>query len=338
LRLLRALDEEAIKGRGEIVEARAPTEVALYLLNEKRDAIAHIEESRRVRIRVTASPGLMPPDFELQSHGERPPEVEAELAREAERRAALDAAREAAEAAQDSAVEDDEELESAEIEATDGAEAAEPARASAAVADAEGAPREDAARRKRRRGRRGGRRRSGEEQPGIAREENGEMIADGAADHEGDEAEPEMAVETPASAEGEDGERPQPVGEAPRTGRRRRRRRGRGGRGGANGEDRAAPQMGESATDAGDDNAGYDDDEAPEPAEPVIAALMSFDPEPPAPAARPEMAPPVEAIVEVAAPEAAAAEPSPAVDYAPDEERRAKFFARLHRWGKKEVG
>jgi hypothetical protein len=96
--------------------------------------------------------------------------------------------------------------------------------------------------------------------------------------------------------------------------------------------------MGESATDAGDDNAGYDDDEAPEPAEPVIAALMSFDPEPPAPAARPEMAPPVEAIVEVAAPEAAAAEPSPAVDYAPDEERRAKFFARLHRWGKKEVG
>ncbi|MES1203570.1 MAG: ribonuclease E/G, partial [Pseudomonadota bacterium] len=101
LRLLRALDEEAIKGRGEVVEARAPTEVALYLLNEKREAIALLEESRRVRIRVTANPGLSPPDFELQSHGERPPEVEAELALEAERRAAADAAREAAEAAED---------------------------------------------------------------------------------------------------------------------------------------------------------------------------------------------------------------------------------------------
>jgi ribonuclease E len=328
LRLLRALDEEAIKGRGETVEARAPTEVALYLLNEKRDAIAHIEESRRVRIRVTAVPSLSPPDFELQSHGERPPEVEAELAREAERRAAADAAREAAEAAQDSAVEDDEDIDGVELETTEGAEAAEPARASAAVADAEGAPREDGARRKRRRGRRGGRRRSGEEQSGAPREENGEMIADGSTEHEGD-AETESQIEAGGPSDGEEGEQPQATGEGPRTGRRRRRRRGRGGRGG--GEDRPALQTGEaSPEDGGESGGGYDDEEAPEPAEPVMAALISFDPEPPAPA-------PV-APVEAPAPEIAAVEPTPASDYTPDEERRAKFFARLHRWGKKEVG
>ncbi|MEJ0024174.1 MAG: ribonuclease E/G [Alphaproteobacteria bacterium] len=346
LRLLRALDEEAIKG-GETVEARAPTEVALYLLNEKREAIAHIEESRRVRIRVTASPGLSPPDFELQSHGERPPEVEAELAREAERRAAADAAREAAEAAQDSDVEDDEELETidadgAESETGDRAVAAEAAGEPSprATADSEGAPREDGQRRKRRRGRRGGRRRNGEEQSGVAPEGNGELLADDASDHESDGEGPAETVMAPAQvAEGEEGERPNPSADGVRTGRRRRRRRGRGGRGAA-GEERT-PQLGETS-EAGGENGGYDDEDAPEPAEPVIAALVSFDPEPPAPAEA-EAPEKVEAFAPVEAAPAAAAEivapaPAAAVDYAPDEERRAKFFARLHRWGKKEAG
>jgi hypothetical protein len=55
-----------------------------------------------------------------------------------------------------------------------------------------------------------------------------------------------------------------------------------------------------------------------------MAALVSFDPEPPVAAVAQEVAEP---------------QPAPAaVDYAPDEERRAKFFARLHRWGKKEAG
>ncbi|HWA23374.1 MAG TPA: Rne/Rng family ribonuclease, partial [Caulobacterales bacterium] len=310
LRLLRALDEEAIKGRGEVVEARAPTEVALYLLNEKREAIARLEESRRVRIRVTANPGLSPPDFELQSHGERPPEVEAELALEAERRAAADAAREAAEAAEDVVADDDDEpeLEHGREPALESGE-----REAVAAGETETAPpREDGARRRRRRGRRGGRRRAGEEQAGSVREDSAVAVSSGPVTG----AEPE--------AGGEDREQaPASPGEGAKTGRRRRRRRGRGGRG--PGEPSGA-ESGIVAGELAEESAEIDDEEAPEPAPPVIAALVSFDPEPPAP-------------VEAIAQEAAEPEPVPAAaDYAPDEERRAKFFARLHRWGKKEAG
>src|SRR5262249_45140980 len=65
LALLRAVDEAAAKARNRLIEARAPTEVALYLLNEKREALAQLEANRRVRLRVTGSAQLTPPDFEL---------------------------------------------------------------------------------------------------------------------------------------------------------------------------------------------------------------------------------------------------------------------------------
>ncbi|MBS0384276.1 MAG: ribonuclease E/G, partial [Proteobacteria bacterium] len=65
LALLRALDEAAAKNRNRLIEARAPTEVALYLLNEKREALATLEANRKVRLRVTGSSQLTPPDFEL---------------------------------------------------------------------------------------------------------------------------------------------------------------------------------------------------------------------------------------------------------------------------------
>ena len=62
LALLRALDEAAAKQKGHMIEARAATEVALYLLNEKRDAIAAIEDNRHVRVRIAAaSPALRRP-------------------------------------------------------------------------------------------------------------------------------------------------------------------------------------------------------------------------------------------------------------------------------------
>ncbi len=323
LRLLRALDEEAIKTHGEMIEARAPTEVALYLLNEKRDAIAHIEEGRRLRIRVTANPGLSPPDFELQSHGERPPEVEAELAREAARRAAADAAREAAEAAEDSALDTGEDVEDGEEDiAVDAPQSDAEATAfnSSEAAQSSEAQREEG-RRRRRRGRRGGRRRNGEDQNGASEQtehvaaQTGEPIEVADAVENG-EREPQG--EQPASAES-----------PARAGKRRRRRRGRGGgdRGGRERDEQAgsAPlvygEMQSSDTEASPDT--YDD-EPDEPVSPVMAALVSFDPEPPAPPA-PD-------------PEMAASPPSePGDDYAPDAERRAKFFARLHRWGKKEA-
>src|SRR5262249_3035951 len=63
LALLRALDEACARQRGGLIEARAATDVALYLLNEKRDAISNLEHHRHVRVRLSGSSTLSPTDF-----------------------------------------------------------------------------------------------------------------------------------------------------------------------------------------------------------------------------------------------------------------------------------
>jgi ribonuclease E len=65
LALLRALDEASAKQKNRVLQARAAADVALYLLNEKRDALAAIEANRHVRVRVDAGEGLTPGDFEI---------------------------------------------------------------------------------------------------------------------------------------------------------------------------------------------------------------------------------------------------------------------------------
>src|SRR5262245_21526398 len=159
LALLRALDEASAKQKNHAIEARTATDVALYLLNEKRDALAIIEENRHVRVRVIAGEGMNPGDFEINIGGdafeEEDAEAEVETARRPSRRAV-------------EAEEAESEVETEEEEAEADAEEA-PTRAAAA---------EDGDRRgRRRRGRRGGRRRrAGEAEAGEvdAREENGE--------------------------------------------------------------------------------------------------------------------------------------------------------------------
>ncbi|MEQ1619081.1 MAG: ribonuclease E/G, partial [Terricaulis sp.] len=70
LAVLRALDETCAKQRGRAVEVRAATDVALYLLNEKRDAIANLEINRKVRVRVLAGSGLASADFQINFSNE----------------------------------------------------------------------------------------------------------------------------------------------------------------------------------------------------------------------------------------------------------------------------
>jgi ribonuclease E len=343
LKLLRAIDEEADGGNGDMVEARAPTDVALYVLNEKREALARIEDSRRVRVRVVGVTGLLSGEFELQSSGERSAEAAAEIARENARRAAEDAAQESAENSQ--VVDEDEEDSESEVEE---------------ARSEDGAPREEGAtpaeraegdgRRRRRRGRRGGRR----------REEGTPVHADGAHAEGGPmelqeptEAMPEASGEAEDADAGGDVEAkaaPSPAEGGERTGRRRRRRRG--GRGGRGGErEQHAPQTGESDGASALENygdvtpasVGVEDDVEPEPEAPAYAALASFDPEPrPAPVAEPVHEPALEPTLEPVLAEPAHAAPSlvsaDAFEYSPDQERREKFFARLSRWGKKEAG
>jgi ribonuclease E len=338
LRLMRALDEECAKRGARLIEARVAADVALYLLNEKRDAIAQIEESRNVRIRIAASSAILAPDYEIVASGGRIDEIGEDRIdpRPAEARADARPPRgrgrgrpsrdeiEANEAALDAAAEagmspdEDEEF-----------EAGEEAAAPAIARDDDDS--EAARRSRRRRGRRGGRRRREDElgedaQPEIG--EDGAPLAAMAAD------------QRPPKRERDDGER----------GRGRRRRRRRGGL-------RFQPDSGEfldHLASAPFDAPGADlDDEyedevveapapqatppspppEPEPAR-VVAASAPVWETPAAPVAlAPVMdsAPPPEP-----EPPTAPAEPEP--DYAPDLDGRKRFFARLQKWGGKQSG
>ncbi|MGQ0534439.1 MAG: Rne/Rng family ribonuclease [Caulobacteraceae bacterium] len=300
LALLRALDEAAVKQKNRLIEARTATDVAIYLLNEKRDALAAIEENRHVRVRVGAAPGMTSSDFEINvadvgiEEETEEAEAEAEAApargRKQQRR---DVEIEAEEAdALVAADADEEELDDAEA-------------APVAAADAEG----DERKRRRRRGRRGGKRRR---------------------EGEADEA------EAPAA---EEGETPKPAAAADRGGRGRRRRgRGRGRRvyevdGGewldfVSADLKHLTPRPERAARNGD--ARRHEAPADQPPEAPEAAEIIVHPAVVETAPAPEPAMPAHA--------AAAPEPEPVADapvYEPDQERREKFFSRLSRWSKK---
>ena len=162
LALLRALDEAAARQRGVLIEARAPADVAIYLLNEKREALAAMEINRHVRLRVAAGANLGATEFEIETlagHVDEADEAEAEAApRRAPRREEPEVEEDPVEVVAEE-VEDEEE--------------AEPARA---AADGEGG-----GRRRRRRGRRGGKRRHDGEGAEAGDEATGEAVAEAQA-------------------------------------------------------------------------------------------------------------------------------------------------------------
>jgi len=306
LALLRALDEAAAKKKNRLIEARTAADTAIYLLNEKRGALAAIEDNNSVRVRIGASPAMHSGDFELivldgGLEGE-PEEAEAEAAParsgRGRQRRDVEIEAEEADARAAAAEEADSEDEAADDEATP-----------AIVAESES----DDRKRRRRRGRRGGKRRQGDE-----------------AEARGSE---ESEAPKPAAAREERGSR---------NGKRRRRGRGRGRRvyevdGGewldfvsadlkhltprperpaSNGDARRA-----RVVPAADET----DVEPSEPAEVIVHPAATE------PAAVSE--PTIELHVA-----AAAIEPEPAAEapsYEPDQERRDKFFSRLSRWSKK---
>ncbi len=66
LHVLRGIEDEALKGRAASVRVLAPTEVALYLLNRKRQALIGIEERHGLTVVVERGDGLVAPDYEVQ--------------------------------------------------------------------------------------------------------------------------------------------------------------------------------------------------------------------------------------------------------------------------------
>ena len=317
LALLRALDEASAKQKNHLIEARTASDVAIYLLNEKRDALTAIEENHHVRVRVGAANGMHSGDFEINIGDgafdeEAEGEVEATPAR-GRKQTRRDVEIEAEEAdARAAAAEGNEEAEESDVDLEDDDSEASPAAVSTAASDADS----DDRKRRRRRGRRGGKNRE--------RGEPGDV-----------EVRSEEASETPkpAAAREERGGR----------GRRRRRGRGRGRRvyevdGGEwldfvsadlkhltprperparNGDARRPELVADEVETAA----------APEPREAEIVVHPAVEP------LTETYSGAISAVVEAETPIVASAPDAP--NYEPDQERRDKFFSRLSRWSKK---
>jgi ribonuclease E len=245
LHVLRGIEEEGTRRRSPGITVTVPTAVALYILNQKRRALAETEMRHGFRVYLAGDDHLIPPEYRLERLRALAPGEELPAPT-----AALPAPAAAEEPEEEIEAEEEVETEEGfEAEETEGA-VAEPREPRGERVEHEGDS-ERGGRRRRRRRRRGGRGRDGEEHrregerdgegqrregpvpmPAVAgrpieeQPHHGEAFAGGAPGSEAIEGESE---EGGAAAEAREGhqELPQPeTGE----GRRRRRRGRRGGR------------------------------------------------------------------------------------------------------------
>src|SRR5882724_4137148 len=66
LHVLRAIEEEGIRNRSSVITATVPTVVALYILNNKRAALAELEQRHNLRLTVGSDDALIPPDHRME--------------------------------------------------------------------------------------------------------------------------------------------------------------------------------------------------------------------------------------------------------------------------------
>ena len=234
LQVLRALEEQLMRGGTHNLIARTRPDVALYVLNQKRAHLRALEERFQITITVSADETVAAPQAFVIDRGELVHTAEA--ARAIAQQTEVHAPPIAAEEDTD---------EAAPFEAEE-AEVAEAADAAEAEAEQAGEPGEGGPRRRRRRRRRGGRN-GGEaagQRPGAPHDaEDTEEAEEGVAAVTEGAAEIAAEAETPAEEDaeealGEHGAEPQRDG-----GPRRRRRGRRGGR-------RNRPERGDEAVAA----------------------------------------------------------------------------------------
>jgi ribonuclease E len=196
LRILRSTEHEATSGDAGLLQVKVAMDVALYILNHKRDWLRRIEENYGVAVEVTADPAKAGDNFEIEKTGVRRDVSEAPVIVRADTTETIEPDAEEEVVADDSADADDGEERSAD-------------------------PGEERGARKRRRRRRGGRRDGRGEPVQHASDPQAEDqpiidLGDEESAPRGDEPQEQRAEE-----ERGDGER---------GGRRRRRRGRRGGR------------------------------------------------------------------------------------------------------------
>ncbi|MCZ6861741.1 MAG: Rne/Rng family ribonuclease [Alphaproteobacteria bacterium] len=166
LHVLRAIEDEGIRRRSAKITIHVPTEIALYILNQKRDALAEIERRYKFRVTVAGDASLIPPDLRLErSSGRSGEEMEvvsepasAEAGKPEEIRGQRRSRRRGRGEAQSADTRDRTER-GADDRGREESAATEPAE-SEMRSEASGMASEDRPRRPRRRGRRGGRNRS----------------------------------------------------------------------------------------------------------------------------------------------------------------------------------
>jgi ribonuclease E len=254
LQVLRRLEEEGIRQTGGEMRITVPTQVALYILNRKRDHLVAIEQRYDFKVSVETDDHLATDAFTIERDGvlaERRQAAPAEDRREARRDSRRETESEdgdrkrgrrrrgrrrrdeehevEAQEATDSEAEEEAELEETEVEAAEAAETAE-----AQEQETESEPQ----RKRKRRGKRGGRRRSRRRGEGAEAEEAAEVAEareaapgdDEAHSAEDETEDAEVDLESTAEASGEDAEDGEDRGKA--NSGRRREPRGRGTRGG----------------------------------------------------------------------------------------------------------
>jgi ribonuclease E len=300
LQVLRALEEQMMRGATHNFVARTRPDVALYVLNQKRAHLRSLEERFAVTITITADESVTAP---LPFVIERGEQVHT-----------LEAARAIAEQAQPLTTPLEEEDDLEETGALEGEETEEAAAESAAE------PRDAGRRRRRRRGR--GRGRDGGEAPPHDEPTAHEAAAESDTAAVPFEDDPTSGDELAAAAGDEE---PQIQGRDDRgephldgNGERRRRRRGRrGGRRNRHERERNgdAPYEAHGQV-APDGEFGANEPEQPAAAEPDLGAAVAFDT---APSGGEVVDTPSEPVSEpVSAPVSEAARPEPAYSAAPE--------------------
>jgi len=66
LHVLRAIEEEGIRNRSTALSITVPTAVALYVLNNKRAALAELEQRHNLRLTIGGDDALIPPDYRME--------------------------------------------------------------------------------------------------------------------------------------------------------------------------------------------------------------------------------------------------------------------------------
>jgi len=66
LSILRALEEEGVRGRSKEVLVKAPISIANFLMNGKREHIADIEARYGMSVRIECDPALVSPDYAIE--------------------------------------------------------------------------------------------------------------------------------------------------------------------------------------------------------------------------------------------------------------------------------